>query len=95
MKRSKRYTEEFKQQAIAMLNKTHKPAAQIARELGCSTSTLLDWKKRSGLTYKTMEKPHQATTQELEAENRRLKKELDFVTEQREILKKAAVILGR
>ncbi len=95
MKRNKRYTEEFKQQAIDMLNSSQKPASQIAKDLGCSTSTSLDWQKRSGQTYKTMKKPHQATAQELEAENKRLKRELAFVIEQREILKKAAVILGR
>jgi transposase len=94
MKRNKRYTEEFKQQAVDMLNSSHKSAAQIAKDLGCSASTLLEWKKRSGQTFKTMEKPHKATAQELEAENKRLKKELALVTEQREILKKAAAILG-
>ena len=69
MKSIKPYQEEFKKRAVEMLRTSGKPAAQIARELGC--------------------------TAELKRENARLRKELNYVTEQRETFKKVAVILGQ
>ena len=46
MKSIKPYQEEFKKRAVEMLRTSGKPAAQIARELGCTADSLRDWKRR-------------------------------------------------
>lgn len=84
---SKRYTEEFKREAVALYRSDPEHTyAQIARELGCSAEALRTWVaqtevdegERDGLTSEDKEE-----LRELRRENRRLRME-------REILKKAA-----
>lgn len=89
------YDEEFKKRAVKMLRSADKTAVQIARELGCSADTLRKWKRQYDDPLEDCLDPRKATAEELQKENARLRKELQYVTEQREILKKAAAILGQ
>lgn len=72
-----------------------KTMAQVARDLGINKWTLKNWKikalKQMG-EVKVNGQPRSAA--ELEADNRQLRKELEYVKRQREILKKAMSILG-
>lgn len=72
-----------------------KTMAEVARDLGLNKWTLKNWKnktlKQMG-EVKVNGQPRSAA--ELEAENRHLRKELEYVRRQREILKKAMSILG-
>jgi transposase len=95
MKTTKPYEEEFKKRAVEMLRTSNKPAVQIARELGCTADSLRDWKRKYDNPLEGCPNPDDLTPAELKRENARLQKELNYVTEQREILKKAAAILGR
>ena len=95
MKSIKPYQEEFKKRAVEMLRTSGKPAAQIARELGCSADSLRDWKRTYDNPLQNCLDPDELTPAELKRENARLRKELNYVTEQREILKKVAAILGQ
>jgi transposase-like protein len=86
----KRYDEGFKRCAVDMLLHSGKPLKQIARELGVTTWTLRDWKKRLAPQTATLAR----TPLELETENRALRQELQRVKTQRDILKKTLGILS-
>jgi len=92
---SRLYEESFKIEAVKMLYRTRKSIPHIARELGVSASTLRDWKYKYGDEEMSPALDAEATKDELIAEVSRLTRELRDVQEQREILKKAAAILGR
>ncbi len=83
---NKRYTEEFKIEAVRQVVDRGYSVAETARRLGTTTHSLYAWKKK----YGPDSTEHLAKT-ENDQEIRRLKKELRRVTEERDILKKAAV----
>lgn len=82
-KRRRRFTAEFKSEAVRLLASSGKPVAQVARELGVHEQTLGHWKKQAGDGGVAGDGLVQAE------ELRRLKRELSRVTEERDILKKA------
>lgn len=83
----RKFTPEFKAEAVELVINSGKSIAEIARDLGISDGTLGNWmkaaKKRGDVKEKPLEIDERARLKELEEENRRLKME-------REILKKAA-----
>ena len=86
-----KYTAEFKAQAVAHVRQHGGDLTRTAAELGVNYWTLRDWIEAA----ERVEKPAQASSlSELEAENRRLKAELERITEQRDILKKSLGILS-
>jgi transposase len=96
---NKRYTQEFKQEAVRLLLTGNKTAMQLGRELGVSGVSLGNWKREVILNgdHPNPAKPkalrvHYAV---LEQENLRLKKELEQVRREREILKKSLGILSQ
>ncbi len=82
---SKRYTEEFKIEAIRQVTERGYSVAEVAQRLGTTTHSLYAWLKRF-----QEPSPQQANKSDVEAELARLKSELRRVTEERDILKKAA-----
>ena len=92
----KRYTEEFKRQAVELTQHSGRSIVQIGRELGVSEATLHIWRKAYGAAaaLSSGEGLGEASVEELRAENRRLHKEIEALKRQREILKKAMSILG-
>lgn len=87
-------TREFKEEAVRLVQSSGKPIAQIARELGISDSAIHGWRKE--LTEHGKEAfPGKGHQSELEEENRRLKRELERVQQERDILKKAVGIFSR
>lgn len=47
MGQRRRFTPEFKRQAVQLLNASQRPAAEIARELGIPRNRLYKWQKES------------------------------------------------
>ncbi|UQB42499.1 transposase [Thiomicrospira microaerophila] len=92
MKQQKRYDDQLKQQAIEMALEGSKPIAQIARDLDIKENTLYGWvdKHRRANQNKDSVQPTVEKAVDLEAENRRLKRELKTALEDVELLKKAA-----
>ena len=91
-RRSRRkFSDEFKRDAVEIVNSSDKPIAEVARELGIYDSTLGNWVKqdeinrgeREGLTS-----DERARLSELERENARLRME-------RELLKRAVAFWVR
>lgn len=87
---TKRYTEEFKAEAVGqVLDKGHR-AADVAQRLGVSQHSLYQWIKQRRAT--PTERQAEGSQSE---EVRRLKAELKRVTEERDILKKAAAYFAK
>jgi transposase len=84
--RGKRYTDEFKQEAVKQVSERGYSVADVAQRLGTTTHSLYAWIKKYGKAN-----PGQAGKADLETENARLKADLRRMTEERDILKKAAV----
>ena len=80
---SKRYTEEFKIEAVKQVTDRGHSAPDVAKRLGVSQPTLYEWIKRYGVP-----EAERLETQSQSAEIRKLKAELRRVTEERDILKK-------
>ena len=95
LKRQK-FDKAFKLNAIKLLQAGQKPATQLALELGIRRNLLYKWAETlaahegdvttafNGSGHNKLGKPHDP----LKAENKRLKRELARVTEERDILKK-------
>ena len=83
-----KYTEEFKKSSVQLAIESDKPISDTAKNLGISPSTLNVWVKKYS--------PNAQNSKYLVADNtqaeelKRLKKELDRVKQERDILKKAA-----
>jgi transposase len=82
----KRYPEEFKIEAVKQITDRGYKIGEVAQRLGVTTKSLHDWVKR----YGDQGSQHQTISSQ-QAELRRLKADLRRVTEERDILKEAAV----
>ena len=94
MGQRRRVTPEFKLQAVQVLEAGQRPAAEIARELGIPRNRLYKWQqqvRRDGASAF----PGSGRQAPPAAELARLKRELARVTEERDILKKAAAYFAR
>jgi transposase len=90
-RRRPRYDEEFKRNAVEILESGERSAVQLGRELGVSDCSLGKWKRQYG-------RQAQEAGKGLGAEQSRiaqLERELAAVSRQRDILKKALAILGQ
>ncbi len=87
---SKRYTEEFKVAAVKQITDRGHSVADVAGRLGVSIHSLYAWRKQ-------YEKPGAVRQVDADqaAELRRVKSELRRVTEERDILKKAAAYFAK
>jgi len=91
--RYRTYTREFKVEALQLLAKGGKSAAELERELGITQGMLLKWRDR----YKVNGQEGTLEASDLEAANaeiRRLKRDLEVTTQERDILKKAIAIFS-
>jgi transposase len=95
METRRHFTKEFKLEAVRLLEHSGRPGAEIARELGIRRNQLYKWAeqlKGKGATRAFLGSgPRRAAEDELT----RLKRELAQVTEERDILKKAAAFFAR
>jgi transposase len=87
---SKRYTEEFKIEAIKQVTERGFAVAEVALRLGVSQHSLYIWLKDYGRPAEVRQEQ-----QSQAAEVRRLKAELKRVMEERDILKKAAAYFAK
>jgi transposase len=94
MGQRRRFSAEFKREAVQLLESGSRPASEIARELGVPRNRLYKWqtelKARGSTAF-----PGSGARKERTTEIVRLKRELARVTEERDILKKAAAYFAR
>ena len=92
-KTRRRYTEDFKHEAVRLVRESGQPVAQVARNLGIPENLLYRWRAQH------RQAESQGTTragQRIEAEElMRLKRELTRVTQERDFLKRAAAFFAR
>ena len=91
-----RYDDQFKQEAVRLLLTSDKSAAQLAQELGVSSWSLGRWKQDYLPARAEIEMEGQGrSATEIEQENRQLRRELELVRRQRDLLKKAVAICSQ
>ena len=83
------YSDDFKRDAVHQITVRGYSVREVSQRLGVSTHSLYKWVKLFA------EAPAKASDADHEAENRRLKRELARVTEERDILKEAAAYFAQ
>lgn len=89
----RRYTDEFKSEAVRLMRQSGNTVAQVARNLGISDNVLYRWVSEERDT-----ESRGATRQGARAEAEelvRLKRELDTVKKERDFLRSAAAYFAR
>jgi len=90
-KKSIRYTDEFKKQIVSLIN-TGKPTKEVIDEYKISRSTIFKWVNNYNNTNSFKAKDNRS---EDENELKDLLKEIKQLKMENDILKQAALILGR
>ena len=94
---NRKYTEEFKLEALELLKSSGKTSRQIERDLGITPGLLVKWRDRYQVISKEAEQAHLELS-DMEAAKReikRLQRRLAEAEEEREILKKTINIFSR
>ena len=90
-KKTKPYPSEFKESSVKLALESKETIAQTARNLGIKVSTLHTWIS----IYSKPKVPNMRSDEHIYDENKRLKRELAKVTEERDLLKKAAAYFAK
>lgn len=103
MRVGRKYTEEFKADALALMRRSDRTFRQVSEDLGVSHWTLRDWYRADEMARKKGKRPRQDAgavaqvgetpeqrLERLERENAKLRKQVEQLEEDRAILKKAA-----
>ena len=98
MRTRKKYDTQFKEDAVQLLISSGRKVKEVATELGIERSSLGRWRREylhrlDGATV--ADSATEMKPSEMEKEIRNLRKELNYVKEQRDILKKAISIFSR
>ncbi|MEE9176681.1 MAG: transposase [Thermodesulfobacteriota bacterium] len=93
MIKRRRFIQEFKLEAVRLLEAGGRPAAEIARELGVPRNRLYKWQEQ--VRNKGVGAFPGSGRGENNDELARLRRELERVTEERDILKKAAAYFAK
>ncbi len=87
----RKYTQEFKQEAVNLSNQSTKSIAEVARDLGITPKQLYKWRAVQRAQAPAHELAQSGTLDEVT----RLRRELVEVRQERDILKKALSIFSR
>lgn len=91
MSRYRKFTPEYREEAVTMVIQSQRPIAEVARELGINEGTLGHWVSKYRDEHPVTDElslPDRAKLKELERENRDLRMQNDF-------LKKAAAYFAK
>ena len=91
MPKTKPYSEEFRREAVRLLQSSGRSVPQLAAELGCSPQSLRNWSRQVDVDEGKAEGLSSDDRDEL----RRLRREVKVLAEEREILKKAAAFFAK
>jgi transposase len=87
----RRCDEEFKRNAVELLERGERSAVQLSRELGVSDCSLGKWKRQYGKAARSTQSGAQAEQSRMV----QLERQVEYLSRQRDILKKALAILGQ
>jgi transposase len=91
MAKRKKYSEEFKREAVNLIRQPHANVSQTARDIGVSANDLWRWRREADSGGKAFPGSGVARDQELLA----LKRELAKVKKERDFLRDAAAFFAR
>ena len=86
---SKRFTDEFKAEAVKQVSERGYTVTEVAERLGVSSHSLYGWLRERGISREVRKAKKSV---DLVQENARLRSELRRAEEERDILKKAAAL---
>ena len=89
----RRYTEDFKREAVRLVRESAHPVAQVARDLGIPENVLYRWRAQhqQAETHGTTRATQRAEAEALTC----VKRELARVTQERDFLQRAAAFFAR
>jgi len=87
------YTAEFRESSVKLATESDKPVAQTARDIGVNKNTLHTWIRKYSRPVDNIKAVR--TDEHLYEELKRLKKEVAQLTEERDLLKKAAAYFAK
>ncbi len=93
MYKRRRFTQEFKVEAVRLLEAGSRPASEIAREMGVPRNRLYKWQEQ--VRKKGVGAFPGSGRGETHDELTRVRRELERVKEERDILKKAAAYFAK
>ena len=94
-----KHTREFKESAIQLVLNSNEEIKTIAQDLGMNAKTLYNWvyyfKRDNNLQTYNRTSSKSSVKESLEEENKRLRKEVRLVKQERDILKKATAYFAK
>ena len=88
------FTREYKLEVLELARTSGKSKAQLERELGLTPGQIGNWEKALE-QHREQAFPGTGHQTETEAELRRLRRELEIVRQERDILKKAMIVFAK
>ena len=88
----KKYSDEFKREVLAMVAEGSRSVAQLERDLGITAGLVYKWQQRDRLQTDSLQPSEERAEQ---AELRRLRRELEVIRQERDILNKAIQVFSR
>jgi transposase len=92
-KKYRKYSREFKMEAVRLCEEDERPVAEVARQLGIHPNNLYKWRAQFGKDGEEAF-PGKGKLNSSDEELRRLRRENMRLREERDILKKAVIFFG-
>ncbi len=94
MEQRRRYDRQYKLDAVRMTQESTRPVASIARDLGIHPNVLYKWRDQL-LSDPDHAFPGKGKLKPEDEELRKLRREVELLKEERDILKKALAVFSR
>lgn len=94
MVKRKQYTREFKREAVRLAEESERSAAAVARDLGIHPNNLYKWRQQLAADGDEAYPGH-GNVRKSDEEIRHLRRELEQVRQERDILKKALLFFTK